>query len=112
MTQYQYVFILTRTKEVIFIYQLLFILFALFIITLTYTYIASRLTKNKLILTIPTTIALLYYLLQWREYLKAPAIGFENLSIYFATLFIIVVVLTNLFFSFIFLKKKNKLGRN
>ena len=89
-------------------YQLLLILIVLFLGTLGYTYGISRLTQNKLILFAPAEIGIVWYLLQLWTYFTRTNIGFEGLSLYFATLFIIVVLFTNLFFGYIFLKNLNK----
>ena len=89
-------------------YQLLLIIVALFIGTLVYTYGISRLTQNKLILLAPAEIGIVWYLLQLWAYFRETNVGFEGLNLYFATLFIIVVLFTNLFFGYLFLKKLKK----
>lgn len=86
-------------------FQLLFVMFILFLLILVYTYIIIQFTRSKIILFLPTIVGVLWYLLQLREYLTTTREGFDELAIYFSTMFLIVIIFSNLISNLIFLKK-------
>lgn len=87
-------------------FQLLFIMLVCFLLTLAYTVTAGRFTDRKLILYIPSFIAILWFLGTLYWHITAPPEGIQGLTIYFVTLFAIATISSNVFSYMIFSARK------
>ncbi|WP_156172368.1 hypothetical protein [Salinicoccus sediminis] len=87
-------------------FQLLFIMLVCFLLTLAYTLIAARFTHRKLILYIPSFIAILWFLGTLYWHITTPAEGIQGLTIYFVTLFAIAIIFSNIFSYMVFTARK------
>lgn len=89
-------------------FQILIMMLVCFLMTLTYTAVAGKFTKRKIILFLPTVIVLVWFLSTLYWYFTKTTEGFEDLTIYLVAIFAIVIITTNIFSSLIFLKGNKK----
>lgn len=80
------------------------ILASFFIITLIYTYGIIRLTEKKWVIFLPTILVLLVFSWYLLKNMTTASDDYAGLRLFFLSLHLIPIVLTNLFFGFIFLK--------
>lgn len=89
-------------------FQILIMMLVCFLITLIYTAVAGKFTKNKIIFFLPAIIALIWFLSTLYWYLTKTTEGLEDLTIYLVAIFAIVIITTNIFTSLTFLKGNKK----
>lgn len=91
-------------------YQILIVMLAFFIVVLLYSAMARKFTKSKIIFFLPTIVAVLSYgvVLYW--HVTTPEKGIQGLTTYFAAIFAVVVIGTNIisFYAFSPLKRQIK----
>lgn len=87
-------------------FQLFFIMFILFLVMFIYTYIINRFTKKYILFYVPTILGIVWYIFQLLWYFTKTTEGIQDLGIYIATMFIAVIIFSNVLMVFIFKKRK------